>query len=356
MSDVHQPLFALLEVMLNLATPKVNPGGYSEEMFLDLTEEEKEEFTCSICYQVLKDTRMCLNNHKYCYSCIFVWSTSGPATNHSRCPVCRADGFYLKNKTLDDRIGMKKVKCQMKSCRWRGPLRILTNHQHTTYTRTGLPMYRSESRDEGSSNNNELPRLTEDTRRQTRENPNSPRLQTLSELRQQASRSSHRLTQRSGTVDTSSQTSSESHTPRTPHPPNTPRPQGQPNRRVPTLPSIVHQNQNREPANENRTPRTRFDTRTGARPPPGHTNIRDRLRESRSRLDALMTNFTNELERGRREIEDFQEERERRRQEQLSEVRELGQRLGVVAQELRRLLTQRRQLREDLEDASESSV
>jgi hypothetical protein len=66
-----------------------------------------------------------------------------------------------------------------------------------------------------------------------------------------------------------------------------------------------------------------------------------------------MTSFSHELERGRRGLTEFQETRERRRQEQLEEVRDLGRRLNYVATELRSLLDQRRQLREDLEEISD---
>lgn len=43
-------LFALLELMLRTFAnqPNVKPGGYSDEIFIDLTEEEKEELECSI--------------------------------------------------------------------------------------------------------------------------------------------------------------------------------------------------------------------------------------------------------------------------------------------------------------------
>lgn len=51
MSDLNvRPLLSLLEAMIDLAAPKVNvkPGGYSEDLFLSLTPEQKEEFECSI--------------------------------------------------------------------------------------------------------------------------------------------------------------------------------------------------------------------------------------------------------------------------------------------------------------------
>lgn len=51
MSDLNvRPLLSLLEAMIDLATPKVNvkPGGFSEDIFINLTPEQKEEFECSI--------------------------------------------------------------------------------------------------------------------------------------------------------------------------------------------------------------------------------------------------------------------------------------------------------------------
>jgi hypothetical protein len=62
------------------------------------------------------------------------------------------EGFYLRNKEVDEQIGKKKVKCSMKTCTWSGPLKQLGSHQHTTYatskktqfnTSTGLPRLNS---------------------------------------------------------------------------------------------------------------------------------------------------------------------------------------------------------------------
>ena len=55
-----------------------------------------------------------------------------------------------------------------------------------------------------------------------------------------------------------------------------------------------------------------------------------------------MSTFSGELERSRQEMAEFQVERERQRREQLTEVQELGRRLGQVASELRHLLDHRR--------------
>ncbi|XP_069141250.1 uncharacterized protein [Argopecten irradians] len=413
MSDV-QPLIALLEIMLNLSTPRkpaVKPGGHPENIFVDLTEEEKEEFECSICYQVLKDPRMCINNHKYCYPCIFVWTTSGYAENHSRCPVCRVrmPDSYIRCRELAERIGSKTVKCLVKSCKWKGPLKNLGTHQHTTYTETGLP-YRPSNREAQMFRENDLPQLVEAAPstsdnynirddaettssngrlliRPTEETNNVPstsqgRLLSRSTEQRTLSGVGHTrsIARRNTRVAASSDnTTSSFSTPRTPHPPSVPRPSGSQTRRLPTLPTIVGQNQNssRQSATTNRnnnnsssrnTSSTNRNTNSDTRPQgsttvsrlrarnreeqdnPNNRNIRERLRESRNRLDSLMTTFSSELDRGRNDIAAFQDQRERRRQEQLDEVRDLGRRLGQVATELRQLLDNRRQLRTDIEE------
>lgn len=47
-------------------------------------------------YMILKEAYQCQNQHKFCYGCIYTWST-GPTTGHDSCPVCRCDGLYAKN-------------------------------------------------------------------------------------------------------------------------------------------------------------------------------------------------------------------------------------------------------------------
>lgn len=338
MSDV-QPLIGLLEVLLTLTTPKprVKPGGYNEDIFEDLTEEEKEAFECSICYQILKEPQRCSNNHLFCYSCIYTWTTSSIQANHGRCPVCRVEGLYRNHSELEEQIGNKRVKCSLKSCNWKGPLKLLGGHRHTTYTRTGLP-YRPTDKIRVDE---DLPAITTDRR-----TPATPRSfsRNSNTVRNTANTTVSRLDRNNNSTRTNNNNIVES-SPFTPRPPSTSRPQGQATRRLPTLPSIVNQSPDRR-STQGRTT-VRRNTGTNTQNVGGHVSIRDRLRESRDRLDAMMTSFASELERGRRDIADFQHERERRRQEQLQEVRELGRRLGHVAQELRGLLERRRQMSSD---------
>lgn len=494
MSDAD-PLLALLELMLRTFTqqhqqtfvPKVKPGGHPEEIFLDLTEEEKESIECSICYMILKDVHQCKNEHKFCQSCIVVWENSGHSSNHSRCPVCRAVGLYVKNSELDEKINNKKVKCSMNSCSWSGPLKLLPNHQHTTYTDPArlkqagviandkeLPavrnaptqrpssLIRSRHLTSGSESSTSSDNATAQAQRQplrTLSNGNSSssssggggsntrsngtesnastanrsttnrsttRSRTRSRPRQNSSSPQRRsnttatglngrLTSRprinnTGTVEGRSTntngTSAASHprvasnraAPATasapspgdengnstehttveeihiPHPPRTPRPAAQTPRRLPTLPNPISlDNSNRGAGNDSHpvtdtnnnvseadaevsisagTPGRIYMEATIRRPfqPRSFGMIRERLNESRQRLDMLMSVFSTELDRGRQDLTSFQEERERRRQEQLAEVRELGNRLSQVASELRGLLSQRRQIRAQMDN------
>lgn len=365
-----------------------------------ILKKHSERFHCS--YQILKEPRRCSNRHQYCYSCIFVWSTSGPHGNHRRCPVCRTEGYYIRDQELEEKVGNLRVKCHLESCKWKGPLKLLAKHRHTTYTRTGLPFrsrfdehYRS-MYSEMAEEDDDLPRLDngghESGSRLSLRPPSTANRLTRSRL---AGTQTAREPANAGSSGASPQQSTASNltTPRTPHPPTTPRPAGQAVRRVPTLPSIISSGRPNSPAqegrrlplrsttNENRIDRNRATNASSQyrgpnavpQPPPqpratnatvsrgvrtnpvnpGFGTVRERLRESRDRLDSLMTSFSRELERGRQGLTDFQETRERRRQEQLEEVRDLGRRLNFVATELRRLLDQRRQLREDLEEISD---
>jgi len=386
----------------------------------------------------MKDPKRCVNDHKYCSPCIYVWSVSGHGENHEKCPVCRVQGYYLLCRELAEKIDRKRVKCHLKNCKWKGPLKNIRSHQHTTYTtytRTGLP-YRPSQREEeryGGTDNIDLPSLPNDinnnegpsTRRfgereatirviHGRPDDRTPSSIGQSQIHQRQTPSRGLVGLSAGPVSSENEgipnsvarESSFIGSPRTPRPPSRPRPSGMPTRRMPTLPNIVNQSQNAprqsttvnqtqsssRPSNtvsqsqnttrqsasvntsqgatrQSTTSRQAASTNSDMRPhhgttsmrsrtgntsentSPGYRNIRERLRDSRSRLDTLMSTFSTELERGRRDIADFQEQREQRRQEQLEEVRELGRRLGHVATELRGLLEARRQLRSDIDDS-----
>lgn len=438
-----EPLIALLEVMLRtLSVPRVKPGGHPEEIFLNLTEEEQEKFECSICYQIMKEVRECKNKHRFCYSCIFVWSTSGNPVNHDRCPVCRTEGDYIRNHDLDEQINLLRVKCSMKSCTWTGILKYLPSHQHTTYNKfrpvqsprqstaepenvpdlppvTNTVRSRPSSRSEtvtsttpraarlntSSQTNTRMPLSTINSNvqtepRQSTSTNTSSRTRTRTRHRHASSNSPQRrsnvtatglsrLTSRARIQNDGSNGSNEtsdaaSNTQFAPRPPPGPRPNhpGRSPRRMPTLPSIINNSSNSNSStnanseqngtqqtdiNNNsdanvttneRPPRHTVETARSQRQagrPGGFSMIRDRLNESRQRLDLLMGAFSVELDRGRRDLTEFQQERERRRTEQLQEVRDLGRRLGHVAQELRGLLNQRSQIRQQINQLADSN-
>ncbi|KAF7257417.1 TNF receptor-associated factor 2 [Paragonimus skrjabini miyazakii] len=128
----------------------VTPGGYPEEMFIYLSEREKEEYTCAVCYSVLKEAYQCPNEHRFCYGCIYTWST-GPSAGHDGCPVCRCDGLYAKNFDLVDRINQKRTRCIQKGCNWMGLLAEHFSHEHRRYSAYELDLLLSSSSKEVAS-------------------------------------------------------------------------------------------------------------------------------------------------------------------------------------------------------------
>ncbi|XP_071082724.1 uncharacterized protein [Haliotis cracherodii] len=375
---------ALIEAVLSLAAPPmprpkrsthpIKAGGYSEDIFLNLTEEDKEEFECSICYQILKDTMLCSNKHKYCHSCIYVWSTSGVHLNRTRCPVCRTNGSYSRDTELDNKIKVKEVKCSMTGCNWTGKLMYLLSHRHTNYDSNSNPC-------PGDSIDAELPQLrrrsTPRTQPITRTGLQFPTRHLHLRSSLPSNTMNRGLNNLSSLSDSNNNTLSSRDTflsrdnsdgiVHTPRPPSTPRPPQQVVRRLPTLPSLLQQDSSRQNVHSTNisTPSypaqpSEVSTRTPVQPSTrtqvsnSLTQIRDRLHDSRSRLDSLMTTFGTELEQRQQEVFDVNAERERHRQEQLQEVRELGRRLGQVASELRRLLNQRSAIRGEINNLMEN--
>ncbi|KAK2177355.1 hypothetical protein NP493_603g01019 [Ridgeia piscesae] len=119
----------VIDTILKPAGVKV--GGYPQEMFLDLTEEEQEKWSCNICFMVVKDCHECMNKHIFCHSCIVAWTmTSGQ--NSNRCPLCRCEQTaYAQNRAVDRQLENKRVKCPHEDC-WmtRAPLRSFLTHNH----------------------------------------------------------------------------------------------------------------------------------------------------------------------------------------------------------------------------------
>ncbi|VDL92731.1 unnamed protein product [Schistocephalus solidus] len=115
-------------------------GGYQEDLFLYLSDREKEEFTCSICYAIIKDVYQCQNEHRFCYGCIYTWA-SGRTSGNDSCPVCRCDGLYAKNDEINERIKSKRVKCRHDSCNWLGFLREYATHMHRYYEPKELKLF-----------------------------------------------------------------------------------------------------------------------------------------------------------------------------------------------------------------------
>ncbi|XP_050413182.1 uncharacterized protein LOC126827728 [Patella vulgata] len=358
-------LMALLEAMLSLAvrpslvrrpTPNIKAGGYPDEIFLDLTDEKRDEYECSICYLMMKDVMECRNKHKFCFSCIQVWSTTGEFMNRVRCPVCRCEGHYTKNPVLDTKILMNRVRCTMKGCDWKGLLKYAETHKHSNYQTSS------------NSSSTNLPPLKDATPRPTESRSVlQPRSNTRSRLTPSISDpnnnsisidsndNSNDPLSPSVNADTESDQPSVL-SPRAPVPPRTPRPNPLARRRFPTLPSLINHVPpsvppastsgsgllTRRRASQNLTPATlRPTNETGGR---GLTTVRDRLVESRNRLEGLVSTYSDDADQHVEVpplVYDLQLEQGNLRRQQLQEVQELGRRLGQVAAELRQLLDHR---------------
>lgn len=141
MSDLIALLDATLRLISNNGTDKkklsklpvsgVKPGGYPVDMFLDcLSDDEKENYQCGICFLITKNPCHCLNKHQFCRSCVTVWAGSGDSENHNKCPVCRVKGYYLPSGKVADALNAKTVHCLLRSCVWTGQLRDMQYHRH----------------------------------------------------------------------------------------------------------------------------------------------------------------------------------------------------------------------------------
>ncbi|XP_013387331.1 uncharacterized protein DDB_G0283357 [Lingula anatina] len=127
--DVRELTFQ--NVLDNILKPAgVKVGGFPDEIFLDMSEEDREKWQCNICYLVANRCKQCQNKHLFCGTCIFAWSMTYGA-NSDKCPVCRVvQTDYADNKEIDKQLGDKKVKCHEATCSFSAPLKIFLLHSH----------------------------------------------------------------------------------------------------------------------------------------------------------------------------------------------------------------------------------
>ena len=105
-------------------------GGFPQEMFQDMTEEEAEKFTCNICFLIVNECRQCDNRHLFCQTCAFAWTLTY-GENSQKCPMCRCDQReYKQNKEVDKVLLDKRVHCQEEGCSFKSPLKIFLMHSH----------------------------------------------------------------------------------------------------------------------------------------------------------------------------------------------------------------------------------
>ncbi|CAH1782607.1 unnamed protein product [Owenia fusiformis] len=282
--------------------PGVTAGGYPEEMFLGLVEEAKHRIECGICYNILKNTRRCSNEHKFCTTCIYAWTTTGGAGN-DKCPVCRTKGFYVKDPALDEQIGKERVKCVNESCKWQGLLKDFQYHRH------GYDMHPKQEAEINALNKIGVGYLL---------NRQNDSRNTLEDILVPGSQSRHRADGispfASDTVPTAEESDHED---------------DENDNALPHIFGFPHLSSGFNPRGEaERSNRRRR-----------HQRMTHQLQEGRERLANLMDIFNQQLLVRRANILALQQEREQRRRQQLAEVRHIGQRLEDVSSNLMSLLT-----------------
>ena len=81
--------------------------GYDDSRF---ERDVDEHFHCSICYNVLKDPRMCRNDHAFCLDCI----TEHLKVNSQTCPECNEHltvDTFRRPRLLTNYLSKLKINC-----------------------------------------------------------------------------------------------------------------------------------------------------------------------------------------------------------------------------------------------------
>ncbi|XP_046842004.1 TNF receptor-associated factor family protein DDB_G0273435/DDB_G0273505-like [Xenia sp. Carnegie-2017] len=91
--------------------PNVYESGYEESRFKIAVDEN---FYCSICLNVMKDARMCHNQHSFCRECI----EEHLRVNAQRCPQCQ-DNLTVATlhpaRVINNVISKLKINCDYAS-------------------------------------------------------------------------------------------------------------------------------------------------------------------------------------------------------------------------------------------------
>ncbi|XP_046864567.1 spermatocyte protein spe-26-like isoform X2 [Xenia sp. Carnegie-2017] len=91
--------------------PNVYESGYEESRFKTAVDEN---FYCSICLNVMKDARMCHNQHSFCRECI----EEHLRVNVQRCPQCQDDltvATLHPARVINNMISKLKINCDYAS-------------------------------------------------------------------------------------------------------------------------------------------------------------------------------------------------------------------------------------------------
>ncbi|PAA47006.1 hypothetical protein BOX15_Mlig026247g1 [Macrostomum lignano] len=296
--------------------PNCKPGGYAEESFIHLSEADKEEFGCRICFNIIRDCYECRNAHRFCYACIYEWSEqSGQGSN--LCPVCRCPGEYAHNASLNERLGKRRVRCTEAppgKCNWRGCLSDLDGHKHRQYELHEI--YTS----------SELPSLRPE---RTGETVSGQRL-TTTELVKQHSEAKTAAAAATTPVETTAASITAAGADSSGGARLLGRRQQDSARRLPS--AQQRQQLQQQDSQPQQSQPLQYKRLVRPRPPP--PSAAQRLRESREQLSLLMTLLTIQMQERQQAMQQAQLEARRReieRRRQLAEIDNLNRRLAQVA-------------------------
>ncbi len=102
-----------------------------ESEVYDFVDEVPEKFKCSICTNVLRDSRLteCCGQH-FCQKCLQSWFQTQTCTLRS-CPHCRTSNFvHIHDKSVQREVNQLRICCSHheERCQWVGELGDLQTH------------------------------------------------------------------------------------------------------------------------------------------------------------------------------------------------------------------------------------
>ncbi|CAG2105877.1 unnamed protein product [Medioppia subpectinata] len=112
--------------------------GYSVDRFPDLSAEDRDEYTCSICQQIFDTpvtTTCCLQT--FCEDCIIKWLKTNTTCPYDRKPLTRK-GLSQSPRIIVNTLGRFKIECDYWEVGCRKVIKLSDLPQHTVNCRYKL--------------------------------------------------------------------------------------------------------------------------------------------------------------------------------------------------------------------------